>query len=163
MENRVNYFKTIEPDWIARLFQEHIKGSFHGSLGIQILKLEQGHCISYVDIHPGVTNHIGSLHGGFLYTIADTTAGFAAVPLGTGITVTTIDGHMQFLRPTVGVKRIYAEAETTKDGKRIIFADLKIYADDGRLLSTGSFTFSLLDLPNAKMPVFDNTTESRGN
>ena len=155
MENITHIFDNIEPDWITRRFQEHIKGSFQGSLGMEFIKLEQGHCITCTQIRPEVKNHLDSLHGGFLYTIADSTGGFAAVPLGTGTTVTTVDGHMQFLRPTVGVERLYAEARAIKTGKRITFVDIQLYDEKGTYLAKGSFTFTQLNLPNATMPIFD--------
>ena len=155
MKNKIIDFQNIEPDWITQRYNERIQGSFQSTLGMYFLKVEQGHTISCTEIPPEVINHLNGVHGGFLYTIADSTGGFSSIPLGSGIAMTTVDGHMQYLRPSVGVKRLYTEAECTKAGKRISFVDIHVYDEQGTLLAKGSFTFAMLDLPIARMPVFD--------
>ena len=49
-------------------------------------------------------NPLGTVHGGCLYTLADTVAGFAAASCG--FEGPTLSGNMYFLRPTMGVKKL---------------------------------------------------------
>ena len=62
-------------------------------------------------------NPLGTVHGGCLYTLADTVAGFAAASCG--FEGPTLSGNMYFLRPTMGVKKLTCESRVVKNGKRI--------------------------------------------
>lgn len=135
------------PEEAAALFQDRIKNTFTDYLGLELLKYESGYCSTKLKIKPEFINQIGGLHGGLLYTVADTTAGVASVHLGSGSTVTTVNGDMQFLRPALNLDNIFAEAKIIKDGKRLVFTDVWISTEDGTILAKGSFTFARITIP----------------
>lgn len=142
MENKKRDLNAIEPDVSGQAFQKYTKGSFHDSLGVQVLKCEYGYCLTKTKIRPDFFNHMGGLHGGFLYTIADVTAGLTVFCLEDNSSITTVDGSLQFLRPAINLDAVYGEAETIKDGKRLAFVDVKIMREDGTIIAKGSFTFA---------------------
>lgn len=148
MENR--NLKEIEPDEMALCLQKYIAHTFNDMLGVTVIKYQQGYCMTRTAIRPEFTNPIGSIHGGLLCTIADTTAGISTIRIEEDSTVTTISSDMQFLRPAMNLSHIYCQAEMIKDGKRIAFADVKLMTEDGILLAKGSFTFARIQLPGPK-------------
>lgn len=156
MKYRYTNLKDLQPDQTSCLYQRHIKNTFHASLGIKPLICEPGYCMTRTKIEPQFTNATGAVHGGFLFTVADTTAGLAAIHAGSEGTVTTVDSHIQYLRPALNLDFIYAEAEVIKDGKRLAFIDVKVFTEEGVLLVKGSFTFARLVLPNSRVPREDD-------
>ena len=78
-------------------------------------------------------NPLGTVHGGCLYTLADTVAGFAAASCG--FEGPTLSGNMYFLRPTMGVKKLTCESRVVKNGKRIRVVEATIYGDNGQEIS----------------------------
>ena len=144
--------KDLQPDHTSCLYQRHIKNTFHALLGVKLLICEPGYCLTRTLIQPQFTNATGAVHGGFLFTVADTTAGLAAIHSGSEGTVTTVDSHIQYLRPALNLDSIYTEAEIIKDGKRLAFIDVTIYTEERVPLAKGSFTFARLTLPNSKVP-----------
>ena len=156
MKHNYTNLKDLQPDQTSCLYQRHIKNTFHASLGVKLLVCEPGYCRTRTKIEPQFTNATGAVHGGFLFTVADTTAGLAAIRSGTEGSVTTVDSHIQYLRPALNLTDIYAEAEIIKDGKRLAFIDVKIFTEEGVLLVKGSFTFARLVLPNSNVPTEDD-------
>ena len=83
-------------------------------------------------------NPLGILHGGALFTLADTVAGTAAFT--TGRSCVTLDSSMQFLSTAKGEK-VFCVATPKKMGRTILVYDVSITDDGGRLVATGIFTF----------------------
>lgn len=152
MDNNNLTNSAYTPEEAAALFQDRIKNTFTDYLGLELLHYETGYCRTRLKIKPEFINPIGGLHGGLLYTVADTTAGVASVYLGSGNTVTTVNGDMQFLRPALHLDYIFAEARIIKDGKRLVFLDVHIMDKDNTLLAKGSFTFARITIPGFDMP-----------
>lgn len=148
MENSKFENNAFTPEEAISLFQDSFKNTFTDYLGVELLKYEHGYCYTKLSIKPEFTNPIGGLHGGLLYTLADTTAGVAAVYLGSGNAVTTVNGDMQFLRPALHLDTIFAEAKVIKDGKRLVFLDVLILTEDGTVLAKGSFIFARIPVPS---------------
>ncbi len=142
--------KTMEE--LAELMQKHVEGSFSDFLDMTILKYKPGYCLSEFVIKPCYLNPLGSIHGGFLFTIADTTAGMASIVLGDKSTVTTINGGMQFLNPALNNNLLYAEATVLKSGKRIVYTDVIIKGEDGTVYAKGSYTFARVVLDHVIIP-----------
>lgn len=98
-------------------------------LGIRIVDIDEGYCKGEMLIESKHLNPLGTVHGGCLYTIADTVGGFAAATLG--MAGPTLSGNMYFLRPTMGIKHLTCEGRVIKNGKRIRVAETIIYGDEG--------------------------------
>ena len=89
-------------------------------------------------IRPETRNPMGGVHGGALFTLADTVAGTAAFT--TGRNCVTLDSSMQFLAAARGDK-VRCVARPKKTGRTIMVYEISITDSEERLVATGIFTF----------------------
>lgn len=68
------------------------KSNFNRINGMNVMKLERGYAEVEMTVNDNSLNVLGSLHGGALYTLADTAAGVAS--LSYGITSVTLNGRL---------------------------------------------------------------------
>ena len=83
-------------------------------------------------------NPMGVVHGGALFTLADTVAGTAAFT--TGRNCVTLDSSMQFLSAARGDK-LRCVAKPKKAGRTILVYEVTITDSEERLVASGTFTF----------------------
>lgn len=150
-----NHTTQVSPE-SAAFFQKRIEHTFTEYLGLEVLQYEDGYCKTRLKIKPEFLNPIGGLHGGLLFTIADTTAGAAAIHLEAESTITTVNGNIQYMRPGLDLDYLYAEARLIKDGKRMAFVDVLLLTEDDTLLAKATFTFARFVLPTE-----DSSDENR--
>ncbi|MCD8020100.1 MAG: PaaI family thioesterase [Clostridiales bacterium] len=105
-------------------------------------RLEEMHrgrlcCKVYAGGH--LRNLYGNIHGGALYTIADTIAGIVVDTCG--YLGTTVQGEIQYLKAAKDTSYVICEAETVKEGKNIFVISARIYDERGLLLDTATFTY----------------------
>jgi uncharacterized protein (TIGR00369 family) len=124
--------------------------SYSQTLGLQILELKDGYCLGKLPIREEFLNPLGGLHGGLLYTVADTVGGLSAIRRESGKSVTTISGTMQFYRAALNLTELYAEAKTVKNGKRIAFVETELKDGEGTVYAKGSFSCAHFRLPEEK-------------
>lgn len=129
------------------ILQNRIKGTFCDFLGMKVIKHREGYCLTKMELKPEFLNPLGSLHGGYLFAIGDTTAGMASMTPGSDSVVTTIDGNMQFLNPALNCNTLYAEANVLKSGKRIVYTEVLVKGEEGKIFAKGSYTFARIVLP----------------
>lgn len=123
-----------------RMQQEFKRGEmFCKSVGIELTDGDIGYCKGELKIEERHLNPIGTVHGGCLYTLADTMAGYAAATCG--MDGPTLSGNMYFLRPTLGAKKLICEAEVVKNGKRIRVVSVSIYGDNGAEIARSLFEY----------------------
>lgn len=103
---------------------------FGRDAGIEITDGDIGYCRGEICVEERHLNPLGTVHGGCLYTLADTVSGFAAGSCGS-TAGPTLSGNMYFLRPTMGVNKLICEARVIKNGKRIRVVEATIYGDNG--------------------------------
>ena len=89
-------------------------------------------------LRPESRNPMGVVHGGVLFTLADTVAGTAAFT--TGRNCVTLDTSMQFLSAARG-DRLRCVARPKKSGRTILVYEVTITDSEERLVATGVFTF----------------------
>lgn len=114
-------------------------GGFIKLLNIEILELSETGAKGRMPFDAKYCNPGGSMHGGCLYSLADTVAGTLAY--SKGFDVTTVDGSMHFLEPAVNTKYIYCTANIKRRGKHLVTCDVEITNDSGDLLDCGIYTF----------------------
>src|SRR5215831_14588785 len=93
------------------------------TLGMRIVRLEEGRAFLEMDVSEKMHNLSGTMHGGIMGDIADAAMGIAlATTLAPSEDFTTIEFKMSFLRPHVrGVPR--ADGSLAKRGRRIAFTE----------------------------------------
>ncbi len=121
------------------------RNAFCNSIGLTIMEIREGYSRSCLPVRDMHMNPVGSVHGGVMFTMADTTAGSAASSHGTA--VTTLDSTIHFLRPGLHTDCLYAEATEVKHGKRVSVYQVEVTDDRGELLATATFTFASLGRP----------------
>lgn len=115
------------------------QNDFRMAMGIRFLERENGHARAEMEIESWHINVLGIIHGGVLFTLADTTSGAAAATHGGR--VTTVNSNINFLKAGKDTTKIVAEAQEIKYGRTISVCDAKIFDDKGNLLATSTMTF----------------------
>lgn len=104
---------------------------------LSVLELNRAEC--RLTLRPESTNPNGMLHGGALYTMADSTAGSAAH--SDGRIYVTQNSSMNFLS-NIKEGTAVAVGTVVHRGKTTCLVNVDITAEaTGKLLATGSFTF----------------------
>ena len=106
--------------------------------GAIVTAVESNAAWGELEIRADTRNPMGVVHGGALFTLADTVAGTAAFT--TGRTCVTLDSSMQFLSAAKGDK-VFCAAVPKKVGRTILVYDISITDSEKRLVATGIFTF----------------------
>lgn len=108
--------------------------------GIKVTELKDGHAEGEIEILPHHLNPGGALHGGLVFTIMDTIGGYATRTLG--VLPTTLCSNINYLRPTVGVKKITAKADVIKRGRNVSVVRIDIFDDKDVLVASGASNYS---------------------
>ncbi|HIV34430.1 MAG TPA: PaaI family thioesterase [Candidatus Blautia intestinigallinarum] len=123
-----------------KLIQFRDEGNhFTRKLGIQTVEIREGYAKVKLAVEKDHTNFLGSVHGGCLFSIADSVAGAAASSYGDYST--TVNASINYLVPALQVKELTGEARVIKHGKRISVFQVQIRNDEGKLLVQGEFTY----------------------
>ena len=123
-----------------KLIQFRDEGNhFTRKLGIQTVEIREGYAKVKLAVEKDHTNFLGSVHGGCLFSIADSVAGAAASSYGDYST--TVNASINYLAAALQVKELTGEARVIKHGKRISVFQVQIRNDEGKLLVQGEFTY----------------------
>ena len=125
--------------------------NFLRHIGAEITHIEVGSAVIELVPSDEVLNPSGAVHGGCLFTMADIAAGTAACAYGYhGVTV---NSSFNYLSPAIvagdpltAPKMIIATSRELKRGKRVLFYEVDVTDQDGRLLCSGQFTIMPLDM-----------------
>lgn len=98
---------------------------------IEIIEIDEDHCVSCVEMRHEQTNPNGIAHGGFLFTIADVTS--SALARADGRNYSTLDSDVHFLR-NVKSGRIYGEATVIRRGRTSVVVGTSVRTEDGKEL-----------------------------
>lgn len=120
----------LEREVIDKFLAEKKEKGFIHHVGIGDIEYDEGYATGKLDIKPNLLNPFGSVHGGCIFTLADTIGGTAAMTRGSY--VTTISSSIQFLNPAQNTAFLVAEANEVKDGKTISVYDVMIRDDKQR-------------------------------
>ena len=101
-------------------------------------------------IDPKVLNINGDVHGGALFTLADTVANATAYVwgkqnLGEDIGCTTVSSAFNFLRPARGKEKLVCKAALRKIGNTIVVVESSVQDEAGKEVCFGTFTVYYID------------------
>ncbi len=118
---------------------------FLKTIGAVVTLIRDGYAEMEMMTTPALGNVNGTVHGGALYSLADTTAGVAART--SGKKTVTLNGSLNFIHPASEKgRRLRSVAQAQHMGSRTGVFDCKIY-DEETLVASGSFTMYYLDEP----------------
>lgn len=123
-----------------KIFDERAKSNhFSNKMGLKTLEIEEGYAKTELELAEDHFNLIKAVHGGCLYTMADTTGGTAAWSYG-GVYV-TVNSSFSFLRPALNSKKLTCEANCIKRGKQICVVHVIIKDEKNTDICDGTFTY----------------------
>ena len=123
--------------------KESLSRGFPGNLELQLVEMSQGNATMEITIREKHENIYHMVHGGVIYTLADTTAGFACRTFGCKVVTATSTIH--YLNAAKqGTKRIYCKSNCIKKGRKLMVQQAEVYDDNDRLLASGTFTFCVI-------------------
>ena len=131
-KNKMKDFTTLAKETLAK-----DKG-FINNNNFEVIKVKENYCELDGIITQSSLNHIGIVHGGYIFGLADTAAGIAAMTNGGN--VVTIDSTISYIKPAKG-SRITAKASAIKTGKTISVFEVQITNEKEDLVAKATITF----------------------
>ena len=116
----------------------YIRSRFVEHCGIEFEEKQDGSIITITEVMPMHLNGSGHIHGGMLFTIADTTGGANARRYSDHLT--TLDSDFHFLTSNT-TRYLYGSAELIRNGGAIIVMKVYIKDDNGETFAEGTFTY----------------------
>lgn len=117
-------------------------GLFNTASGITVTAAKSdGTATGVLTVTEASSNPHGTVHGGCLYTLADTVAG-TAVAAACGRPCVTVNGTLEFLRPATGAK-VFCSASPKKLGRTLCVMQVELTGTNDKTVATGTFTFAV--------------------
>ena len=110
--------------------------------GLYIVEAKENYVKIGVDITEKSLNPFGIVHGGLIYTLADSAMGIALAT--TGRSGVTLNSTIDYLTPGKG-KKLFADTEIVKDGKSIVVFRVNIKDENDTLVSVASGTYYIIN------------------
>ena len=104
----------------------------------EVIKVEDNYCEMMGTITKTSTTHFNAAHGGYIFGLADTAAGIAAMT--DGRTAVTISSNIDYLKPAK-TSKLKAIATCIKNGKTISFFEVKIYDEENNLIAKSNVNY----------------------
>lgn len=114
---------------------------------LEITEIKPGYAKIELHVDPKVLNPYGIVHGGILFSMADTAAGTAC--LASGRECVTLNSSINFIKPGHG-KKIIGIAQEISSGRSTCIYDVYLYNEDHTLISRSTFTMYCLDADHKK-------------
>ncbi len=119
---------TLNPDYKTRVAKSLEKQFFMQHIQFQLDEIEVGKTAGWLDLEQVHKQQMGFAHGGLVATLADITAGFAAVTLvPADHHVVTGEIKISYLNPGVGQK-LKAKGWVLKPGRKLNFCESEVWA-----------------------------------
>lgn len=112
-------------------------------VGIEFLEAAPGYCKGELAVRDELANPYGMVHGGCIFTLADTIGGSAALTHGKQIV--TVDSSIHYLRPAIHTAKLTAEAKEIKYGSKIAVYEVTVMNEHGDLLATSTISYFILE------------------
>lgn len=134
--------KSDLPTELAEVITEYEKGPHWGFMDFKVQSIKKGSVSLKLPNRTEFNNIKGTIHGGILAALLDTTMGMAARTLLTGTPV-TIQLNIQYLKPAKN-EPLFSKSNVIEIGKSTCFIESQIYNErlERIAFSTGTFKVS---------------------
>lgn len=116
---------------------------FISLVGIEFKEASLGYCKGELVVREELANPYGMVHGGCIFTLADTIGGSAALTHGKSIV--TVDSNIHYLAPAINTTKLIAEAREIKYGSKIAVYEVNIMNDNDDLLATSTMSYFITE------------------
>ena len=121
------------------------RDAFVRSLGIELVEGWQGRAVCRVAIEARHLNFNGVVHGGLIFSLADSALGYASNAAGR--MTAAIDAHIVYSRPTRAGDTLVATATEISRTTRLATYRIDIVRGDGSLVAAMTGTTFIADRP----------------
>lgn len=113
----------------TRIRQSFERQTMMESLGAELVSLRAGEVSIAAPVSEGYRQQQGFAHGGLIFTLGDSAAGYAALSvLPADVEVMTVELKINMLAPAAG--RLIAEGRVLKSGRRLIVTAADVWDED---------------------------------
>jgi len=135
-------FKDALLDWMKT------KNPFWSLLGMEIIEIKKGWAKIRLPFSEKLANGIGVVHGGAIFSPADSAVGMALIGLvSKNENISTLEMKINYLRPlTAG--DIIAEAKIVHKGSMTAIGDVEVKDEEGNLIAKGLATYAITKKEN---------------
>lgn len=126
--------------WDKRGQETDAANDFRKKIEMEITEARPGYAVGEIVLKPWHMNILGIVHGGVLYSLADTVGGTAAMT-GRDYSVPTVDGTIHYLKAGKNTSKIIARAQEIQNGYAFSVCECKIYDDKETLLASATMTY----------------------
>lgn len=155
MEMKEEKMGTYADAWVNKAPGAEKPEVFNDRIGMKIVEARPGYARGEIELQPWHLNILGIVHGGVLFSLADTTSGAAAVT-GHEYSVPTVNATINFMRAGKDTKKLISEAHEIKNGKNFSVCECRVYDDRETMLAMTTMTFFHL-MPPEKQDGKDRT------
>lgn len=136
------------PETYLRAFREILNGSpVYRHLRMRAAHAAEGVSRIELSIHADVKNLYGTVHGGILAAVLDSSCGVAVASLlGPGETLVTVDLHLHYVRP-IRDGTVVGEGKVVHRGRTTAVAEGTLRDGEGRLIAKGMATHFIQPSP----------------
>lgn len=135
------------PDFLIKAKEIFDKANFIVDMGVELVEVKEGYTKTQLLIKPKHLQQNGFVHAGVQASIADHTAGVAAITLvKPDETILSVEFKVNLLRPASG-EYLICESEVLKQGKSLIIVESEVYSKDGekeKLVSKATITLAVM-------------------
>lgn len=128
-------------DYTEILEQVYKTPAFIPWLGIKVLELKEGYCKGELEVRPEFANPLGMVHGGCIFSFADTIGGLAATSKNPQAKVVTLNSNINYLKPAVNTTRLIADTREIKYGSKVAVYEVNVRNDEGDMLANVNVSY----------------------
>lgn len=141
-EDRTPWSEELKKKIIASRYRDN---GTNAQLGIALTDLGPGWAEGEMEIKEIHCNPLGSVHGGMLFTFADSVGGSAAATRGSWIVTST--SSISFFNAALHEKKLIAKAKELKAGKNLLTYEIEIFNEKGILIAKSTIEYVSLHIP----------------
>jgi uncharacterized protein (TIGR00369 family) len=126
---------ALDPARAAAIRESFARQQMMQTIRAHILDLAPGRVTLALEVTPQIRQQHGFVHAGATFALGDSAAGYSALSLmPEGSEVLTVEMKINLIAPATG-RRLIAEGEVVKPGRRLIVAraTVRAEAEDGSL------------------------------
>ena len=124
------------------LLEKAMNNGFISNNNYKIIEVKDNYCVLEGTITETSLNNFGIAHGGYIFGLADTAAGIAA--MSKGRKAVTLSSNINYIKKAKGNKLI-AKTLCLKEGKNISNYEVSIYDEKDNLIAKATIEYFYID------------------